>query len=167
MSQQQPQDIEKPPTSSSPNKEWKLEESSLWWLGLDIWKHPGNVLLISSIPFCAGAYFGYKKPSEKLQKLAGADGSKANTQLDKEFGSLNDRRRLGVKAAARALRLATLGTVGTFGVLGAGMWYLRWVPTIRRTWGAYLSAVSLLCSRFLWFWLSIRRWGDWTNKHMG
>ena len=98
---------------------WKLEESSLWWLSLDIWKNPGNVLLISSIPFCAGAYLGYKKPSKRLEQLAGKGDSNGGS-VDKQFGSLNDRRRLGLQTAARALRLATLGTVGVFGMLGAG-----------------------------------------------
>ena len=83
-----------------------MEESSLWWLGLDIWKHPGNVLLISSIPFCAGAYFGYKKPSEKLQKLAGADGSNDQSNLilvSRIFGEkLNDGNPSVVAESARS-----------------------------------------------------------------
>jgi hypothetical protein len=101
-------------TSANKEKEWKLEESSLWWLGLDIWKHPGNVLLLTSLPFCAGAYFGYKKPSEKLEKLAGA----AENLTEQEL--LADGRRLGLQTAGRALRLGTLGAVGTFGMIGAG-----------------------------------------------
>lgn len=103
-------------TESNRTREWKLEESSLWWLGLDIWKNPGNVLLLSSVPFCAGAYFGYKKPSEKLEKLAGA----GKKMTEEEMGTLAERRMLGMQTAARALRLGTLGSVGTFGMLGAG-----------------------------------------------
>ena len=98
-------------------KDWSLEESSLSWLSLDGWDHPGNVLLISSIPLCAGACFGYMRNSKKLEILAGKGGD----SIDKKaLESLAERRRLGVRTAARALRLATLGTVGTFGILGAG-----------------------------------------------
>jgi hypothetical protein len=117
----QPKDMDASSSSASDKKEttWKLEESSLWWLSLDFFKHPGNVLLLTSVPFCAGAYLGYRKPTEKLDALVGA-GKNAVTQLEKEFGTVEDRRRVGLQTAARAFRLATLGAVGSFGMLSAG-----------------------------------------------
>ena len=99
-----------------------LEESPLFfWMGFDIWKNPANVLLISSVPFFAGAYVGYKKPTEKLEELAVGSTSKNNKIEGDKVGGIPtaERRRLGLKMASRALRLATMGTVGTFGILGA------------------------------------------------
>ena len=30
---------------------------------------PGNILLLTSVPFFAGAYFGYRMPTEQLEDL--------------------------------------------------------------------------------------------------
>jgi hypothetical protein len=110
---------ESPPLSPTPDKkEWKLDESSLWWLSLGVFQNPGNVLLISSIPFCAGAYLGYRQPTEKMEKLVGSFGTETS-DASKEFGSDAERRLLGVRTAGRALRLGTLSSVGTFGILSA------------------------------------------------
>jgi hypothetical protein len=116
-----------PPSSvqpeSSTTKEWKLENSSFWWLGHDIFQNPANILLFSSIPFCAGAYFGYKAPTEKMEELIGLSGGSSSSlsKLDpKEFGTEGERRAAGFKMASRALRLATLSSFGTFGMIGAG-----------------------------------------------
>jgi hypothetical protein len=109
---------ESPSSTASDKKEWKLDESSLWWLSLGVFQNPGNVLLVSSIPFCAGAYFGYRQPTEKMEKLVGSFGTE-NSEAAKEFGSEAERRLLGVRTAGRALRLGTLGSVGTFGILSA------------------------------------------------
>jgi hypothetical protein len=105
---------------SSNTRTWKLEESSLWWLSLDVFQHPGNVLLMSSIPFVAGAFFGYKKPTEKLEELAGGRKRKKKKTDKVDVAALAEHRRLGLQTASRALRLATLGAVGSFGMLGAG-----------------------------------------------
>jgi hypothetical protein len=105
-------------TTASDKKEWKLDESSLWWLSLGVFQNPGNVLLLSSIPFCAGAYLGYIKPTEKMEKLVGSFDTE-NSKAAKEFGSDAERRLLGVRTAGRALQLGTLGSVGTFGLLSA------------------------------------------------
>ena len=112
-------------------KEWKLENSSLWWLSHDVFQHPGNVLLMASIPFCAGAYFGYTKPMENMEKLIGSTnptaaagasspstGNSTNT-LERQFGNEAERRAMGFRTAARALRVATFSSVGTFGMIGA------------------------------------------------
>eukprot|EP00980_Cylindrotheca_fusiformis_P005251 scaffold1120_cov127-Cylindrotheca_fusiformis.AAC.13 len=105
-------------------KDWKLEESYLWWLSLPVFQNPGNVLLFSSIPFCIGGYIGYKKPTKRLEELVG---SKENGM---ELALLPERRRLGIQLARRALRLATLGTVGTFGMLGAATFYASGYQTL-------------------------------------
>ena len=102
----------------SEKKEWKLDESSLWWLSLGVFQNPGNVLLISSIPFLAGAYVGYRKPTEKMEKLVGSFGVE-NSEAAKEFGTDAERRLLGVRTAGRALQLGTLSSVGAFGILSA------------------------------------------------
>ena len=88
-------------------------------MGLDIWKNPANVLLVSSIPFFAGAYLGFKKPTEKLEELVGTAGDGNNKNGGGDGVPTPERRRLGLRMASRALRLATMGTVGGFGILGA------------------------------------------------
>jgi hypothetical protein len=110
-----------PPTKE---KEWKLEESSIWWLSLPVFQNPGNVLLFSSIPFCVGCYMGYKKPTDKLDKLAGVkvDG--------KEMESLAEARRVGIQTAGRALRLGTLGIIGSYGMIGAAIFYASGYQTL-------------------------------------
>jgi hypothetical protein len=123
-----------PPTKEN---EWKLEESSLWWLSLPVFQNPGNVLLLSSIPFCIGGYIGYKKPSEKLDQLAGvkADG--------KEMESLAEARRVGIQTAGRALRLGTLGSMGSCGMIGAALFYASGYQSVEeatshaRIWAPY------------------------------
>jgi hypothetical protein len=123
-----------PPTKEN---EWKLEESSLWWLSLPVFQNPGNILLFSSIPFCIGGYIGYKKPTEKLDKLAGvkADG--------KEMESLAEARRVGLQTAGRALRLGTLASMGTCGMIGAALFYASGYQSVEealshtRIWASY------------------------------
>ena len=121
-------------------KEWKLEDSSLWWLSHDIFQHPGNVLLMASIPFCAGAYVGYTKPMENMEKLIGpttttttstAASTASTNSLERQFGSEAERRAMGFRVASRALRIATLSSVGTFGMIGAGKSSLVALSTAR------------------------------------
>lgn len=121
-------------------KEWKLDESSFWWLSLPVFQNPGNILLLSSIPFCIGGYIGYKKPTEKLERLVGK-------KIDgKEMESLPELRRLGLQSAGRALRLATLGTIGSFGMLGAAAFYASGYETLEeaidhtRRWSSHYRA---------------------------
>lgn len=66
----QPQPSTTPQTTT---REWKLEESSLWWLSLDFFQHPGNILFLTSIPFCMGAYYGYAQPADRLEQWVGDD----------------------------------------------------------------------------------------------
>jgi hypothetical protein len=118
MSASSPEKSPPSTTASSDKKEWKLDESSLWWLSLGVFQNPGNVLLISSVPFCVGAYFGYRKPTEKMEKLVGSFGTE-NSEEAQKFGTEAERRLLGIRTAGRALRLGTLGSVGTMGILSA------------------------------------------------
>lgn len=101
---------QKPETTSS-SSSWNFDDSSLpsWF---SYFQNPGTILLFSSIPFCIGGYVGYRMPSKKLEELAGVKDAEPTTTFDK--------RKLGVKYAARALRLATFSTVGSVGILGAG-----------------------------------------------
>lgn len=124
------------PPSDKPAEEWKLENSSLWWLSLDLFQNPGNVLLMTSVPFCMGAYYGYLQPPEKLEEWVGdaptenkssSPGSTTSSTTNRVARRALEReteilaaRQMGLQIASRAFGLATLGTVGSFGLLGAG-----------------------------------------------
>mmetsp|Transcript_12147 Transcript_12147/g.13738 ORF Transcript_12147/g.13738 Transcript_12147/m.13738 type:complete len:282 (+) Transcript_12147:263-1108(+) len=137
-------------------RQWKLEESSLWWLsycfGTDNndgdnnnssgWhQKPGNVLLLTSVPFFAGAYFGYKVPATRLEDLV--EGGTSNGGVDsKNNDTIRSQRArncfsteikiieqdavkvVAARTASKALRIATLGTFGTFGFIGAIGFYM-------------------------------------------
>lgn len=128
-------------------KEWKLEESSLWWLSLDFFQNPGNILLLTSVPFCMGAYYGSIQPAERLEEWVGDDvrqsqssrgesssssssnrpvATAARRALERESETMAARQ-LGVHTAARALSLATMGTFATFTLVGAGRSNKEWV----------------------------------------
>uniref|UniRef100_A0A7S0UHR5 Transmembrane protein 242 n=1 Tax=Pseudo-nitzschia delicatissima TaxID=44447 RepID=A0A7S0UHR5_9STRA len=129
----------------------KVEESSSGWTsdffenGKSIaWiTNPGNILLITSVPFFAGAYFGYRMPTEQLEDLIGSVGgtdkangidessnkaSRTKTTSGKQASGKviepNEVRVVAARTASKALRIATLGTVGTFGFLGAVGFYM-------------------------------------------
>ena len=118
--------------NSKQPQEWTLEKSSLWWLSSDLFQNPGNILIMSSIPFCFGAYYGYARPGNNLEewisdlpkesassKTVSAGTRAANKALERE-AEIMASRQLGVHLAARALGVATLGTVGAFGALAGG-----------------------------------------------
>jgi hypothetical protein len=137
------------PETESKASEWKLEESSIWWLTyfwepgkLPGWfSNPGNILMLTSVPFFAGAYVGYRMPTERFEDLiqgsVGGGGS-ADGVVDKRGKTTSAKRsKVSIKAvdqdaikvvaartASKALRIATLGTVGTFGFLGAMGFYM-------------------------------------------
>ena len=143
--------VETPKPNSKPR--WKLEESSVWWLGYfwdpskssDWFGNPGTILLLSSAPFFAGAYFGYRVPTEQLEDLIqGSVGGNKTTDSSKGTKSTTTTttttpkssvkrapvvdqdavRVVAARTASKALRIATLGTVGTFGLLGALGFYM-------------------------------------------
>lgn len=128
---------------SASTSTWKLEESSIWWLSSDWLSNPGNILLLTSVPFFAGAYFGYRMPAGQLEDLiegsvggtSSTDGVDSSSQ--KKALSSGKRTSASVKAiehdavraiaastASKALRIATLGMVGTFGFVGAMGFYM-------------------------------------------
>ncbi|CAJ1942894.1 unnamed protein product [Cylindrotheca closterium] len=96
-------------------EEWNVEDSFLWWTQHPFLQNPWNILGISGCTVVAGAFFGYKKPTKKLQKLVDLK------KVDAE--KLAGRREMGFQAASRALRIATIGTVGTFGVVAVAGFY--------------------------------------------
>ncbi len=111
-------------------EDWKLENSSLWWLSLDFFQNPGTVLLISSIPLSLGAYYGFVQPGENLEKWVGDAPTNVEVQspksnrmvqraLEKEIETMAARQ-LGLQVASKALGVATFATLGTFSILGAG-----------------------------------------------
>lgn len=110
--------------------EFQLENSSLWWLTLDFFQHPGNVLLMSSFPLCIGAYYGYKQPGANLEEWVGdvpteskSSAGRSNRVAQKAMqreAEIMASRQLGLQVASRALGVATIGTIGIFGILGAG-----------------------------------------------
>jgi hypothetical protein len=111
---------------------WTLENSSLWWLGLDVFQNPANILLMSSIPFCVGAYYGYARPGNNLEewvsdlpkeshsKPMSTAGNRISRMAMEKEAEIMAARQLGVQVAARAFGIATLGTIGSFGVLTGG-----------------------------------------------
>lgn len=127
-------DSSRPPSILGKSTDWKLENSSLWWLSLDFFQNPANILLISSVPFCAGAYYGYSRPGNNLEEWV-SDLPPENRDSTKATNSAGNRiarkaieketeimatRQLGAQLAVRALGVATLGIVGTFGVVAGG-----------------------------------------------
>lgn len=138
-------------STSTSTSTWKLEESSIWWLSYfwgpgkpsDWLSNPGNILLLTSVPFFAGAYFGYRMPTEQLEDLiqgsVGGTGSTDGVDSSSQKKALSSGKRISasVKAvehdavravaaqtASKALRIATLGMVGTFGFIGAMGFYM-------------------------------------------
>jgi hypothetical protein len=123
-----------PPSDNKPTKEWKLENSSLWWLSLDLFQNPGNVLMMTSIPFCMGAYYGYLQPADAIEEWVGdnpaenkpSSQSSSTTNrvvqraVERETEILATTRQMGLQVASRAFVLASLGTVGSFGIIAAG-----------------------------------------------
>ncbi len=131
----------------------KTKDSLSWWpsdffeskksTGWKSISNPANILLLTSVPFFAGAYFGYRMPTEQLEDIIGSVGgsdksnntgenskitSRTNTTSGKQIGQKtvdpNEIRVVAARTASRALRIATLGTVGTFGIVGAFGFYL-------------------------------------------
>ena len=112
-------------------QQWTLENSSLWWLSSDLFQNPGNILILSSIPFCFGAYYGYVRPGNNLEewvsdlpkespsKTGSLRTQMAQKAIERE-AEIMASRQLGVQLAARALSIATLGTFGAFGALAGG-----------------------------------------------
>eukprot|EP00537_Pseudo-nitzschia_pungens_P017020 CAMPEP_0172401870 /NCGR_PEP_ID=MMETSP1061-20121228/52298_1 /TAXON_ID=37318 /ORGANISM="Pseudo-nitzschia pungens, Strain cf. pungens" /LENGTH=255 /DNA_ID=CAMNT_0013135663 /DNA_START=113 /DNA_END=880 /DNA_ORIENTATION=+ len=128
--------------STASKSTWKLEESSIWWLSY-FWEpssssgwlnKPGNILLLTSVPFFAGAYFGYRMPTEQLEDLIqGHAGGSRNTsrEVHKAKAANQDAiRAAAARTASKALRIATLGTVGTFGFVGAIGFYFSGYDSI-------------------------------------
>ena len=141
-------------STSTSTSAWKLEDSSIWWLSY-FWEpgnilgwqnNPGNILLLTSVPFFAGAYFGYRMPTDRLEDLIqGSTGGSSRTGSDnnnsdkraRNTATSGKRKGMAVKpadqgaikavaaqTASKALRIATLGTVGTFGFIGAIGFYV-------------------------------------------
>jgi len=141
-------------STSTSASTWKLEESSIWWLSY-FWEpgkplgwisNPGNILLLTSVPFFAGAYFGYRMPTEQLEDLIqggigstdSSDGIDNSSQKKSRINtSSGNRISASIKAvdqdlirvaaaqtASKALRIATLGIVGAFGFVGAMGFYM-------------------------------------------
>jgi len=97
-----------------------------------LFQNPGNILIMSSLPFCFGAYYGYARPGNNLEewisdlpkespssKTVSAGTRAANKAIERE-AEIMASRQLGVQLAARAFGIATLGTVGAFGALAGG-----------------------------------------------
>lgn len=121
---------------------WNLEDSSVWWItyfwdpsnSSGLFSKPGNVLLLTSVPFFAGAYFGYRMPTEQLEDLIQGNNCVKNATdkgVHKAKAADQDAvRAVAARTASRALRIATLGTVGTFGFIGAVGFYLSGYDTL-------------------------------------
>lgn len=124
---------------------WNLEENSEWFGWLN---NPGNILMLTSVPFFAGAYFGYRMPTEQLEELIqGSVGSSKNSNGDSQVSSKAKKasgkqigseavdkdavRRVAARTASKAFRIATLGTVGTFTILGAISFYLSGYQSLK------------------------------------
>jgi hypothetical protein len=113
--------------------ERNMDDASPWrFTTFSEWQHPAAVLTLVSMPFCAGAYIGYKIPISKFEELVGPEpplsqsipqGPSVTAGRTVESGIADvDTRKLATRVALKALRVATLGTVGTFGLVGA-IWF--------------------------------------------
>jgi len=169
-------------TPETATREWKLEESSLWWLSYCLGKDnndgnnnnssgwlqkPGNILLLTSVPFFAGAYFGYKVPGGTSN--VGVD-SKNNdtirTQRARNYSSKGIQiieqdavKAVAARTASKALRIATLGTFGAFGIMGGLGFYIsgcdsledavsgtkRWASSLSRSLESLLGGDKDIC----------------------
>ncbi|KAL3924495.1 MAG: hypothetical protein SGARI_006026, partial [Bacillariaceae sp.] len=93
-------------------------------------QHPGNVLLLTSVPLIAGAFVGYKLPTlRSVEDMVGGDNKNGVAKAKPTDAALaeihpDQARALASRTAVRAFRIATFGTVATFGVLGAAAFYL-------------------------------------------
>jgi hypothetical protein len=139
-------DEPRPPTNQlhmDANTKFQLEHSSMEWLTgtLDFFQTPSHVLFLSSIPFCLGAYYGFRQPGENLEKWVGdvpttitsttnnnssdsqqrnvARNGLARRALQKEAENWAARQ-LGFQMASKALGIATFANLGAFSILGAG-----------------------------------------------
>lgn len=110
-------------------------------------------MLLTCVPFFAGAYFGYRMPTEQLEDLIQGsvggssnasesiannkkngskttDSSRATTKTNKSpvkrtpVVDQDAIRTMAARTAFKALRIATLGTVGIFGFVGALGFYI-------------------------------------------
>jgi len=146
----------KPEASPVPSS-WKLENSSVWWLSY-FWdpgkpmgwlNSPGNILLLTSVPFFAGAYFGYRMPTEQLEDLiqgsvgGTADGAQQKMPKTKSLSGKSKSvspkavdqdaiKVVAARTASKALRIATLGTVGFFGFVGAVGFYISGYESLEK-----------------------------------
>ena len=109
--------LEADDSSSRRRQDWSLDNSSFWWLAE---LSPTAVLLGSSVPLLGGAFLGFRKA--QTLKLVKEDESASGSSAATKSSNLSqvERRQLGIRTAARALRIATLTSVGTFGMIGAG-----------------------------------------------
>ena len=113
--------------------------------------NPGSTLLLTSVPFFAGAYFGYRIPIERLEGLAQEGTSEMGTGTPTKPADQQAIKAVAARTASRALRIATLGTVGTFGLFGAFGFYLSGYETLQdavagtkkwaSSWGASLESL--------------------------
>ena len=135
--------VESPPTNKTNMDAPTFGLSSLEWLpeAMDFFQTPSTVLLVSSIPLCLGAYYGFRQPGENLEKWVGDvptttgnnynGGGDSTTQRNIARNGLAQRamqkeaenwaaRQLGFQMASKALGVATFVNLGAFSLLGAG-----------------------------------------------
>ena len=118
------EDENKTPNDNPPQKTWKSLELFVSITKLEVFQHPASALLVTSIPFVAGSYFGYKQSAKRLQEWSTETTVDSGESISKRMGDPiknADKIQLGIHTAGRALRIATLATVGTFGLVASGM----------------------------------------------
>lgn len=93
--------------------------------------HPGNILLISSIPLCAGAYIGYKIPTDRVEELVESRRRRRKKGIKQRANPVREAavKVIAARTASKALRIATVGTVGAFSFLGAIGFYVSGYDT--------------------------------------
>lgn len=146
---------ESPSTNQIHREETKpwLENSSLEWLTgtLEFFQTPSSILLVSSIPFCLGAYYGFLQPGQNLEKWVGDVPTTTNGTGGGDILPENQRnvarnglarramqkeaenwaaRQLGFQTASKALGIATFVNLGAFSLLGAVGFYLSGCKSI-------------------------------------
>jgi hypothetical protein len=83
--------------------------------------HPGHCLLMSSIPFCYGAYRAFHHPLDEVVRPVLHAHKVPIHSIDSAEEPI--RRAVASAVAARALKVSSLASIGGFGIAGAIVFY--------------------------------------------
>ena len=125
---------------------------------------PAHVLFAAAVPFCGGAYFGFRKQIAEAKKDAAVAQAAAAAKNSDKMPSPEALRQSGRILGARALGIATLMSVGGFGMIGAGMCVCL-CEDEASTDTLHCSCRHIQCCRCCLTSPSLVTWSDW-GKYM-